>query len=134
MTFEQEISSSSRVVNKVINLSYNSIQQSSSSYELIFSKDTNSSIGKVILIDNSLLLALTPLNSTIYVDSFKGLGSAINLSIEDIQRGLTRDVIYTNKDVIFNDSYLLAKVDFIESVTAGDLVGSNYDKFTMSIK
>ena len=134
LTFEQEISSSSRVVNKVINLSYNSIQQSSSSYELIFSKDTNSSIGKVILIDNSLLLALTPLNSTIYVDSFKGLGSAINLSIEDIQRGLTRDVIYTNKDVIFNDSYLLAKVDFIESVTAGDLVGSNYDKFTMSIK
>ena len=133
LVFEQQNSSNSTSI-KTINLAYDSNQQSLSSYELTLSKNSSSNIGSVIPSNSSPLLNLEPSSSTIYVDSFKGLGNIIYSSVDNIMRNITRDILYDNKDKIFADSYLFEKIDFIERVTPGGLVGNNYDKFSINVK
>ncbi len=139
LIFEQEIQSANEsnaktVSTKTMNFTYNTNQQNSSAYEIIFSKNADLEIGNVIPINSSMLTNLSPKNQTIYLDSFVGLQNVINQSITKISESFTKDVLYNNKDQIFSDSYLLTKLEFIDGITNNGLVGTNYDKFSITVK
>lgn len=127
-------SNSRTISSKTINLLYNLDQQISSSYDIIFSKDLNSQIGSVILADNSILVDLEPKNSIIDLESFLDLQNVINESFTKISSNFSKEFVYKNKDLIFKDSYLFSKLNFIEDIKYNGIIGTNYNKFSITIK